>query len=187
MRCIVEVPFLSPWHQAGLLASPRQPISRNIHTTPMKRHVVFGESRETNFCGWMSLCMRWAIPESTGVRHLDFIFAKSSEKILSGDPSLYIKQKHGRTVRLLGSNADDCLFVVGDSFIECIKKNLVWRPITVDNPVGWCAATLPGTVPVLATTALPMGFFDWLAPFPWRVMFCRCPDWLNPLFSTVVF
>ncbi len=43
-------------------------------------------------------------------------------KSLSGDPSLYIKRQHGRTIGLLGGYVDDCLFAGDDLFIQCIKK-----------------------------------------------------------------
>ncbi len=54
----------------------------------------------------------------------------------------------------------------------------LYCPSMGGNPVGWCTATLPE--PVYGTTALLMGYSDWLALFPWRVMFFSTP-WLAQL------
>ncbi len=47
---------------------------------------------------------------------------KLGTKSLFGGPSLYTKQQYERTVGLLGSYVNDCLFAGDDLFIKCLKK-----------------------------------------------------------------
>ena len=55
---------------------------------------------------------------------------------LTGDPSLYIEQVDSKTIRILGSYVDDCLFA-GDwsfnVFIEQFRKKFESNPVEWDN------------------------------------------------------
>ena len=75
-------------------------------------------------------CLR--LSRLLGATLSDYVRNHIKMVLVTGDPSLYVKQVDGKTIETLGSYADDCLFAGERSFnvlIEQFRKKFESNPV----------------------------------------------------------